>query len=133
MNSVILKTATRLLAGIVLVFAAYLLWRGHHAPGGGFVAALVAGTGFALVSLSEGARAVRRGILLPPQALVGIGMLLAVLAGLPAILGGLPFLSGMWWPPQGAALIGTPLLFDSGVFLVVLGAILTVLLALEET
>ena len=131
MNSVILKTATRLLAGIVLVFAAYLLWRGHHAPGGGFIAALVAGTGFALVSLSEGANSVRRGIFLPPRQLVGIGVMLAICAGLPAIGRGFPFLSGTWWPPEDA-LVGTPLLFDIGVFLVVLGAILTVLLALEE-
>jgi multisubunit Na+/H+ antiporter MnhB subunit len=131
MNSVILKTATRLLAGIVLVFAIYLLWRGHHAPGGGFIAALVAATGFALVSLSEGPNAVRRGIVLPPQWLVGIGMGLAIFAGLPAIRHGLPYLSGVWWPP-GDAWVGSPILFDLGVFLVVLGAILTVLLGLEE-
>ena len=62
MNSIILKAATRLLSGIVLVFAVYLLWRGHHAPGGGFIAALVAATGFALVALAEGQNNVRRGL-----------------------------------------------------------------------
>ena len=44
MQSVILKTATRLMVGMILVFAVYLLLRGHHEPGGGFIAALVAGT-----------------------------------------------------------------------------------------
>ena len=131
MNSVILKTATRLLAGLVLMFAVYLLWRGHHAPGGGFIAALVAGTAFALVSLSEGPHAVRRGMMIPPQFLVAIGIALAICAGLPAVGSGLPFLSGVWWPPADAV-VGSPILFDLGVFLVVLGAILTVLLALEE-
>ena len=48
MTSVILKTATRLVGALVLVLSVYLLWRGHHAPGGGFIAALVAATGFAL-------------------------------------------------------------------------------------
>jgi hypothetical protein len=43
-----------------------------------------------------------------------------------------PFLTGVWWPSANPV-VGTPLLFDMGVFLVVLGAILTVLLALEES
>ena len=131
MNSVILKAATRLLSGIVMVFAVYLLWRGHHAPGGGFIAALVAATGFALVALTEGPDTVRRGLFVAPQHLIGAGIGLALFSGFLAVIGGKPFLSGLWWPPHDA-LVGTPLLFDLGVFLVVLGAILTILLALEE-
>ena len=131
MKSVILKAATRLLSGIVLVFAVFLLWRGHHAPGGGFIAALVAATGFALVALSEGPAAVRRGLYVPPQHLVGTGLALAIAAGLLGSMQGKAFLTGIWWPAH-APLAGTPLLFDTGVFLVVLGAILTVLLTLEE-
>ena len=132
MNSIILKAATRLLSGIVLVFAVYLLWRGHHAPGGGFIAALVAATGFALVALAEGPNTVRRGLYVAPQHLIGVGIGLAMCSGLLAVLQDKPFLSGIWWPPHNA-LIGTPLVFDLGVFLVVLGAILTILLALEDT
>ena len=131
MKSIILKTATRLLSGIVLVFAAYLLWRGHHAPGGGFIAALVAATGFALVALADGSDTVRRGLFFSPQQLIAAGMGMALGAGVLGMMGHKPFLTGLWWPPQ-KALLGTPLLFDMGVFLVVLGAILTVLLALEE-
>ena len=131
MKSVVLKTATRLLGGIVLVFAVYLLGRGHHAPGGGFIAALVAATGFALVALSEGPDSVRRGMFITPQHLIGIGVGLALGAGIPAMLQHKPFLTGIWWPAQNA-LVGTPLVFDIGVFLVVLGAILAVVLALEE-
>ena len=132
MNSIILKTATRLLGGIVVVFAIYLLWRGHHAPGGGFIAALVTATGFALVALAEGPGIVRQGLFFAPQHLISAGIGLALFAGSLALMRGQPFLTGIWWPPQNA-LVGTPLLFDAGVFLVVLGAILTVLLALEET
>lgn len=132
MNTVILKAATRLIGVIVLLFAVYLLWRGHHAPGGGFIAALVAATGFAMVALSDGPGTVRRGLFVAPQHLMGVGMGLAMVAGAVAMIQHQPFLTGIWWPPQ-SALVGTPLLFDVGVFLVVLGAILTVLLALEET
>jgi multisubunit Na+/H+ antiporter MnhB subunit len=131
MKSVILKAASQLIGAIVLVFAVYLLWRGHHAPGGGFIAALVAGTGFALVLIAEGPNRLRQGIMVSPQHLIGIGMGMAVGAGLWGLFHNQPFLSGIWWPAD-AAIIGTPLLFDAGVFLTVLGCILTVLLALEE-
>ena len=132
MKSIILKTATRLLSGIVLVFAVFLLWRGHHAPGGGFIAALVAGTGFALVALAEGPASVRRGLSVSPQFLMGFGVMLAVCSGIPGMIGDHPFLTGVWWPIENPS-VGTPLVFDAGVFLVVLGAILTVLLELEES
>mgnify|MGYP000411584106 FL=1 len=132
MTSVILKTATRLVGALVLVLSVYLLWRGHHAPGGGFIAALVAATGFALVALSEGPGVVRRGLRIRPQYLIGAGLVLSMGAGLIGMMRQQPFLTGVWWPST-SAVAGTPLFFDAGVFLVVLGAILTVLLALEES
>jgi multisubunit Na+/H+ antiporter MnhB subunit len=131
MQSIILKAATRLISGIVLVFAVYLLWRGHHAPGGGFIAALVASTGFALVAIADGPAVVRRGIFIKPRHLMGVGLLMAMGAGALAMIGAQPFFSGLWWPPEHAW-IGTPVVFDIGVFLTVLGAIVSVLLALEE-
>jgi len=132
MTSVILKTATRLVSALVLVLSIYLLWRGHHDPGGGFIAALVAATGFALVVLAEGPDAVRRGLRIRPQYLIGAGLALSMGAGLVGMIRQQPFLTGIWWPST-SAVAGTPLFFDMGVFLVVLGAILTVLLALEES
>ena len=132
MNSVILKTATRILSGIVLVFAIYLLWRGHHLPGGGFIAALVAATGFALAAIAAGPRKVRDGLRISPQQLMGMGLAASLSAGVIGMLDGQAFLTGLWWPKEDA-LVGTPLLFDVGVFLVVLGAVLAILISLEET
>ena len=133
MNSVILKSATRLLSGLILMLSVYLLWQGHNAPGGGFIAALVATTGFALVALTEGPDAVRNGIRIKPQYLIATGMLLAMGSGIAGMIQGRPFLTGIWWPANTDVVwIGTPLIFDIGVFLTVIGAILTVLLALEE-
>ncbi len=132
MHSVILKTATRLMVGLILVFAVYLLLRGHHEPGGGFSAALVAGTGFALFVIAEGPGQVRAAIRLRSTTISLLGLGLAVAAGLPALLIGQPFLTGVWWGPVDKPWLGTPLLFDVGVFFAVLGAILAVLLALEE-
>jgi multisubunit Na+/H+ antiporter MnhB subunit len=136
MPSLILKTATRLLVGLILTFAVYLLLRGHNAPGGGFAAALVAGTGFALFAISEGPAVVRRAIRIAPQKIAMGGLGLSIVTGLAAPLTGRPFLTGIWWiakndQTQGLA-IGTPLFFDAGVFFAVLGTILTLILALEE-
>jgi multisubunit Na+/H+ antiporter MnhB subunit len=136
MHSLILKVATRLLVGLILVFAVYLLFRGHNAPGGGFVAALVAGTGFALAAVSEGPAVVRRAIRIEPERIAMYGLGLAILCGLVGWFVGRPFLTGLWWivttdQSKGLA-IGTPLFFDIGVFLTVLGTLLTLILALEE-
>lgn len=131
MQSVILKTATHLMVGLMLVFAVYVLLRGHHEPGGGFSAALLAGTAFALFAITEGADQVRRAIRIRPAAMAMTGLALAVASGLPALFTGAPFLAGIWWHLNGFS-VGTPLIFDMGVFLAVLGAILSILLALEE-
>ena len=132
MQSVILKTATRLMVGMILVFAVYLLLRGHHEPGGGFIAALVASTGFALFAIAEGPGKVYRAVRLRPATIAFIGLSLAIVAGLPGLFASRPFLTGMWWD-LGPLSIGTPLIFDIGVFLAVLGAILAILLTLEES
>ena len=136
MGSDILRIATRLLVGLILVFAVYLLFRGHNAPGGGFAAALVAGTGFALFAIAEGPAAVRRAVRADPRVLVAVGLLMAVGSGLLGVAVGRPFLTGLWWSSEvifEGLSAGTPLLFDGGVFLVVLGTILTLVLQLEES
>lgn len=131
MKSVILKTATRLMIGLMLIFAVYVFLRGHHEPGGGFSAALLAGTAFSLLAITNGADHVRKAIRIRPSVMSLFGLTLAAGAGLPALFAGKPFLTGIWWQTDTFA-AGTPLLFDSGVFLAVLGAILSILLALEE-
>ncbi|MGB5617021.1 MAG: MnhB domain-containing protein, partial [Desulfobacterales bacterium] len=112
MHSLILKVATRLLVGLILVFAVYLLFRGHNAPGGGFVAALVAGTGFALAAISEGPAVVRSAIRIDPERIAMYGLGLAILCGLVGWLAGRPFLTGLWWivttDNSKALAIGTP-------------------------
>lgn len=137
MHSLILRTATRLLVSLILVFSAYLLLRGHNSPGGGFSGALVAGTGFALYNMAEGARSVRKAIRIDPRRLIIFGVGLTLFTGITPMLYGKPFLTGLWWTvaehtDTPLVIIGTPLLFDAGVFAIVLGTILTLILTLEE-
>ena len=77
MTSSILQTATRLLMPLLLLFAVFLLLRGHNQPGGGFVGGLVVAASFVLYSIAFGVGAARRALLVRPATLLGTGLLVA--------------------------------------------------------
>ena len=131
MSSLILRTTARLLVALLLLFAVFVLLRGHHEPGGGFIGGLVAATAFALYSFAEGPLAVRAALRVSPLGVAAVGLAVALVAGLIGPLTGEPFLAGVWGELAGIE-VGTPLLFDVGVFLVVVGSVLALLLSLEE-
>lgn len=130
MNSLILRTATRYLMPLLLLYAVFLLLRGHNAPGGGFVAGLVVAAAFSLYALAFGVAAARAALLVETRVLLGAGLLVALVSGLPAVLRGQPFLTAQWIDVGMA--VGTPLLFDVGVFMVVIGVVLTMTFNLAE-
>jgi multicomponent Na+:H+ antiporter subunit B len=136
MSSLILRTAARYLMVLLLLFSVFLLARGHNQPGGGFAGGLVAAAAFVLYGLAYGVAAARAALRAAPHALIGVGLLTALTAGLLPVLAGRPLLTGLWGylpMPGGKRLdVGTPLLFDAGVYLAVLGVTLTILLALAE-
>ena len=136
MTSSILQTATRLLMPLLLLFAVFLLLRGHNQPGGGFVAGLVVAASFVLYSIAFGVEAARRALLVKPSRLLGLGLLVALGSGVPSIFVGQPFMTAQWTSiDTGSALlhVGTPLLFDVGVFLAVIGVVSTIVFTLAET
>ena len=65
-----------------------------------------------------------------PLTLLGAGLLIALLSGVPAVLRGQPFLTAMW--AAGPLSLGTPAVFDVGVFLVVAGVVLMMIFKLAE-
>lgn len=136
MNSLILLTATRYLFPIFLLFSLLMLLRGHDEPGGGFIGGLVAAMAFCLLAVAGGVSAARRMLRVEEHRLIAIGLLLAVSAGLVGLVEGRPFLSSEWVdfdaPLIGHIKVGTPLLFDSGVYLVVVGVVLMMVFALAE-
>jgi multicomponent Na+:H+ antiporter subunit B len=136
MTSSILQTAARLLMPLLLLFAVFLLLRGHNEPGGGFVGGLVVAASFVLYSIAFGVEAARGALLVRPSMLLGIGLLVALLSGLPAVALGRPFMSAVWTTFRAGATaidVGTPLIFDVGVFLAVIGVVLTIVFTLAET
>jgi multicomponent Na+:H+ antiporter subunit B len=115
---------------LLLLFALFMLLRGHNLPGGGFIGGLVFSAAFALHTFAFGAAAARRALLVDPSIWIGAGLLLALCCGLIPLLMGKPFLSAVWFAPDFG--LGTPLLFDLGVFLDVIGVVLTITFTLAE-
>ena len=135
MNSLIYATVSRLLVGLMLLFSLFLLWRGHNEPGGGFIGGLVASCGLIVYLIAEGAEALRRVIRVDPMSIAVFGLVLSALAGVPAIFADSAFLTGLWLKlgPDDLIKLGTPLLFDVGVYLGVIGAVTGMVIALEES
>lgn len=123
MSTVILRTAARHLGPALVVFALWLLWRGHNAPGGGFIAGLVAGAALVLYAIAFGPDAAARRLRIAPPRLIGLGLALALGVGLTGPLFGRAFLGAGWVDVPGVGPLGTPLIFDVGVFAVVVGAV----------
>jgi multicomponent Na+:H+ antiporter subunit B len=135
MNSIILSTGIRILIPLFMLFSLYLLFRGHNAPGGGFVAGLVASTGFALYAINYGANRTRRKFGLNPIILIALGLLLAVSSGLIALIAGETYMTGLWLDEIEIPILGkpgTPILFDIGVYLLVGGTVLKIIFSLWE-
>ena len=130
LTSTIFRTAARLLMPLLLLFSIFLLLRGHNEPGGGFVGGLVAAAAFALYAIAFGVDSARRALLVKPLTLLGVGLLVALASGIPAVLRGQPFMTAQWAP--GRVPLGTPALFDIGVFLVVAGVALMMIFSLAE-
>lgn len=134
MRSVILCTAVRFITPLLLLFAIFLFYRGHNEPGGGFISGLVAASAFSLMVIADGVKAARRAMRADPRGMMALGLTLAVGSGFFAIGSG-PYMTGTWIEIPtllGTGKLGTPLLFDLGVFFIVLGATMTMVFSIRE-
>ena len=132
MNTLILRETTRRLVALILVFSVFLLLRGHEHPGGGFVGGLVAAIAFSLYAFVFGPQAARGILRADPRTVGAIGLAVAIASGFVGSVGdGAPFLTGQWGTLAGLK-IGTPVIFDVGVYLVVIGVVLTFVLGIKE-
>lgn len=136
MNSLILRNMMRFLASLLLVASVFLLWRGHNEPGGGFAGGLMAASAFVLHALALGPNGARRALRVTPLFLIASGLAIALTAALIGVAAGDPILTGQWvtldTPGAENLKVGTPLLFDAGVYLVVVGVVLNIILPLME-
>lgn len=133
-RSLILQVATHFLMPLMFVFSFFLLLRGHNEVGGGFVGGLVAASALMLYAISSSPSALWKLLPLDPRFIAGFGLLMSLLAGFFPIFFGLPFMTGMWvensLPVVGK--VGTPTLFDAGVYFLVIGVVVWILLEFAE-
>ncbi len=134
MASLILSTATRYVLPLLLLFSVFLLVRGHNAPGGGFVGGLVASAAFVLYAFAFRLNRARQSLRVDSRIYIGVGLLIAVSSAAISLFMGLPFMTGLWseQPIPIFGKLGTPVVFDIGVYLVVLGVALTIIFSLAD-
>ncbi|MFD1746591.1 Na+/H+ antiporter subunit B [Rhizobium helianthi] len=135
MNTLIFRTVAPVLTALMILFSVFILLRGHNQPGGGFIGGLIAASAFAIYGIAYGVAAVRRALWFHPMSIAGAGLLLAVVSGLLSAFTGTPFMTGLWVYPHVFGVevpLSTVMSFDIGVYLVVVGAISSIALALEE-
>ncbi len=119
----------------MILFSVFITLRGHNEPGGGFIGGIIGASAFAMYGIAAGVSYVRRALHYQPLSIAGFGLSLSAVSGLLSIFQNQPYLTSQWAFPQimGVEIaLSTPMLFDIGVYLVVLGALSSIALKLEE-
>jgi multicomponent Na+:H+ antiporter subunit B len=135
MKSLIFRTIAPVIVSVMVLFSIFVLLRGHNEPGGGFIGGLIAVAALSIYGIAFGVETVRRAIVFHPLSIAGAGLLLATLSGLLSMVFHVPFMTGLWIYPVvlGEEIpLSSVMTFDIGVYLVVVGAITSIALSLEE-
>ncbi len=135
-RSLIIDTTARLIFHSAILLSLYLLFAGHNHPGGGFVGGLVAGAAVAVYYVAGGVDDVRSLIRIAPWTILGTGLLLAVGAALVPLVTDQALLESdsldADLPVFGSVKATSTLVFDSGVYAVVVGLVFMVFEAFGE-
>ena len=134
-DQMMLQTITRVLFPFALMIGIYIFLRGHNMPGGGFVAGLTFAIALVMQYLASGHAWMHRHKRLNYHTTLGAGVLIASATGVGSWLAGRPFLTSNYayisLPPLERFELATASLFDLGVFLCVVGAVMLILDALS--
>lgn len=134
MDPILLRVASKIILPLLLMFSVFLLLRGHYLPGGGFVGGLVASIAFVLHSFANGLSETKKIQRISSRALMPLGLTISLVsAALPIFIGD-SYLTVVWYPKALPVIgrFGTALFFDLGVYLVVVGATLTIIFGISE-
>ncbi len=126
----------RLLLPLAMLVSLFFLLRGHNAPGGGFVGGLVLATALLLQYIVGGTQWVESRLRIHPLTWIALGLFSAAGAGIAAWLAGAPFLTSLAWhgalPLVGEVHLSSVLLFDLGVYMLVVGSTVLMLIAIAH-
>jgi multicomponent K+:H+ antiporter subunit A len=130
----IMQALTRLLFPLMIMVAVFIFIRGHNLPGGGFIAGLIAAVALIIQYLANGISWTAQRLRIDMHWIIGIGLLIATFTGLVSMLLGYPFMTTTYtyltWPIVGKFEVASAFVFDLGVFLVVVGATVMILVQL---
>ncbi|AFJ02268.1 Na(+) H(+) antiporter subunit A, Na(+) H(+) antiporter subunit B [Methylophaga frappieri] len=132
----IMQTLTRLLFPLMLMVAVFIFLRGHNLPGGGFIAGLIASVALISQYLANGIDWTNTRLRANMHHIIGAGLLIAFVTGFVPVLLDFPFLTTAFtylhWPIVGTFEIASAIAFDLGVFLVVVGSAVMILVELGK-
>ncbi len=132
--SPLLATGARTMVPTLLLFSVFLLVIGHDLPGGGFAGGLIAATALLLVFLAFGHRGLQRALPIDPEIVIGTGLALAIAAGLIGLFFQGTFLAYSYvaetLPFVGEVKVSSLLVFDLGVYVLVVGLVVGAILRL---
>jgi len=135
-NDMMLQVSMRLITLIIFAFSLYLFLAGHNNPGGGFIGGLMTASAILVLYLVFDMKTITDAIPFNFEIMIGIGLLFAVGTGVVTMILGYPFLTQFFgyfqFPLYGEVELTTALTFDLGVYLVVVGIALTIILAIAE-
>lgn len=135
-NDLILQTVTKVVLFVIILFSIHLFFAGHYYPGGGFVGGLMTSSAIVLLLLAFDLKTVENILPIDYKYLIGIGLLFAVGTGTGALFFGAPFLTHAFdyvnFPLLGKTALHTAVLFDTGVYLVVVGVTMTIIQTIGE-
>ncbi|PAE31096.1 Na(+)/H(+) antiporter subunit B [Paenibacillus sp. 7884-2] len=135
-NDMMLQVSMRLITLIIFAFSFYLFLAGHNNPGGGFIGGLMTASAILVLYLAFDMKTIKKAMPFNFTTMIGVGLLFAVFTGVASMLFGFPFLKHFFdyfqFPIFGEVELTTALPFDLGVYLVVVGAALTIILAIAE-
>jgi multicomponent Na+:H+ antiporter subunit B len=135
-NDLILQTVTKITIFIILAFSLHLFFAGHYTPGGGFIGGLITAGALVLLLLAYDAKTIGNILPFDFKMMTALGLLIAVLTGMGSFLYGVPFLTHTFdyfdLPILGKTGLATAVLFDTGVYLVVVGVTMTIIQTIGE-
>jgi multicomponent Na+:H+ antiporter subunit B len=135
-TDVYLQTASKILVFIIMTFSIYILFAGHHNPGGGFIGGLITASALVLLYIAFDLQSVRDIIPVDFKQLAATGVIVAVLTGTVSFLFDVPFLTQSFayvnLPLLGKTELASAVIFDLGVYMTVIGTTMTIITSISE-
>ncbi|WP_141433848.1 Na(+)/H(+) antiporter subunit B [Bacillus sp. 03113] len=135
-NDLILQTITKIVLFIIILFSIHLFFSGHYYPGGGFIGGLMTSGAIVLLLLAFDLKTVHKILPVNYQYMIAIGLLFSVGTGTASLIFNVPFLThaftDIYLPILGKTALHSAVLFDTGVYFVVIGVTMTIIQTIGE-